>query len=75
MRLMICNDMVSLFDDRAYEELIRQRCIISLTITPSLWIRRTHAAGMRVKQGKGRGMSIYPEIAADFQLWLAPKRG
>ena len=44
----------------------------SLTITPSLWIRRTHAVGMRVKQGKGGGVSASPEIATDFQLWLAP---
>ena len=112
MRLMICNDMVSLtelakqyseespgyviqswmrsrntleflrqwesdmneeFDDRACEELIHQGHTTSLTITPSLWIRRTHAVGMRVKQGKGGGMNAYPEIAADFHLWLDPK--
>ena len=112
MRLMICNDMVSLtelakqyseespgyviqswmrsrntleflrqwesdmneeFDDRACEELIHQGHTTSLTITPSLWIRRTHAVGMRVKQGKGGGVNAYSEIAADFQLWLDPK--
>ena len=37
-----------------------------------MWIRRTHAVGMRVKQGKGGGVSAYPEIAADFRLWLDP---
>lgn len=29
--------------------------------------------GIRVKQGKGGGMSAYPEIAANFHLWLDPK--
>ena len=60
------------FDDRACVELIHQAHTTSLTITPSLWIRRTHAVGMRVKQGKGGGVSAYPEIAADFRLWLDP---
>ena len=67
------NDMNEEFDDRACEELIHQGHTISLTITPSLWIRRTHAVGIRVKQGKGGGVSAYPEIAADFYLWLDPK--
>lgn len=67
------NDMKAKFDDRACEELIHQGHTTSLTITPSLWIRRTHAVGMRVKQGKGGGVSAYPEIAADFHLWLDPK--
>lgn len=67
------NDMNGeFFDDRACEELIHQAHTTSLTVTPSLWIRRTHAVGMRVKQGKGGGVSAYPEIAADFRLWLAP---
>ena len=66
------NDMNGEFDDRAYEELIYQAHTTSLTVTPSLWIRRTHAVGMRVKQGKGGGVSAYPEIAADFHLWLDP---
>lgn len=67
------NDMNAEFDDSACEELIHQGHTTSLTITPSLWIRRTHAVGMRVKQGKGGGVSAYPEIAADFHLWLNPK--
>jgi hypothetical protein len=46
-------DMNAEFDDRACEELIHQAHTTSLTITPSLWIRRTHAVGMYVKQGKG----------------------
>lgn len=67
------NDMNEEFDDRACEELIHQGHTTSLAITPSLWIRRTHAVGMRVKQDKGGGVSAYPEIVADFHLWLDPK--
>ncbi len=66
------NDMNEGFDDRACEELIHQAHKTSLTVTPSLWIRRTHAIGMHVKQGKGGGVSAYPEIATDFHLWLDP---
>lgn len=65
-------DMNGGFDNGACEELIHQAHTTSLTVTPSLWIRRTHAVGMRVKQGKGGGVSAYPEIAADFRLWLVP---
>lgn len=61
------------FDDSACAELIHQGHTTSLTITPSLWIRKTHAVGIHVKQGKGGGVSAYPEIAADFHLWLDPK--
>lgn len=67
------NNMNKEFDDRACEELIHQGHTTSLTITPSLWIRRTRAVVMYVKQGKGGGVSAYPEIAADFHLWLDPK--
>ncbi len=67
------NDMNEEFDDRACEELIHQAHTTSLTVTPSLWIRRTHAVGMYIKQGKGGGVRAYPEIAADFHLWLDPK--
>lgn len=66
------NDMNGEFDDRACEALVHQAHTSLLTVTPSLWIRRTHAVGMRVKQGKGGGVSAYPEIAADFHLWLDP---
>ena len=66
------NDMNGGFDDRACEELIHEAHTTSLTVTPSLWIRRTHAVGMYVKQGKGGGVRAYPEIAADFRLWLDP---
>ena len=66
------NDMNGEFDDRACEELIHQAHTTSLTVTPSLWIRRTHAVGIYVKQGKGGGVRAYPEIAADFHLWLDP---
>lgn len=66
------NDMNGVFDDRACEELIHEAHTTSLTVTPSLWIRRTHAVGIYVKQGKGGGVSAYPEIAADFRLWMDP---
>ena len=66
------NDMNGGFDDRACEERIHQAHTTSLTVTPSLWIRRTHAVGMYVKQGKGGGVKAYSEIAADFRLWLDP---
>ncbi len=61
------------FDNQACVELIHQGHATSLTITPTLWVRRTHAVGLCVKQGKGGGVSAYPEIAADFRLWLDPK--
>ena len=66
------NDMNEEFDDRVCVELIYQGHTTSLTITPSLWIRKTHAIGMRVKQGKGGDVSAYPEIAAGLHLWLDP---
>ena len=67
------NDMNEEFDDMACEELIHQGHTTSFTITPSLWVRKTHAVGLYVKQGKGGGVKAYPEIAVDFQLWLDPK--
>ena len=60
------------FDDAACEELIRQTRSSSLTITPSLWVKRTQAIGMTVKQGKGGGVTAHSEIALDFHLWLDP---
>ena len=54
------------------KELIQQARTSSLTITPSLWVKRTHAIGMTVKQGKGGGVTAYSEIALDFHLWLDP---
>lgn len=63
------------FDDATCEELIRQARTSSLTITPSLWVKRTHAIGMTVKQGKGGGVSTHSEIALDFHLWLDPTMG
>lgn len=60
------------FDDASCEELICQARTSSLTITPSLWVKRTQAIGMTVKQGKGGGVTAHSEIALDFQLWLDP---
>lgn len=45
----------------------------SLTITPSLWVKKTHAIGMAVKQDKGGGVTTHSEIALDFHLWLDPE--
>ena len=62
------------FDDQACAELIHQgHHTTSLTITPTLRVRRTHAVGLHVKQGKGGGVNAYPEIAADFRWWRDPK--
>lgn len=60
------------FDNAACEELIQQARTSSLTITPSLWVKRTQAIGMTVKQGKGGGVTAHAEIAMDFHLWLDP---
>ena len=40
------------FDDTACKELMQQARPSPLTITPSLWVKRTHAIGMTVKQGR-----------------------
>ena len=53
------------FDNAACEELIQQARTSSLTITPSLWVKRTHAIGMTVKQGKGGGVTAYSENVAE----------
>ena len=60
------------FDNAACGELIQQARMSSLTITPSLWVKRTRAVGMTVKQGKGGGVTAHSEIALDFHLWLDP---
>lgn len=60
------------FDDAACKELMQQARSSSLTITPSLWVKRTQAVGMTVKQGKGGGVTAHSEIAMDFHLWLDP---
>lgn len=60
------------FDDAACKELMQQARSSSLTITPSLWVKRTQSVGMTVKQGKGGGVTAHSEIAMDFHLWLDP---
>lgn len=67
------NEMNAEFDDAACEKLVQKAHTTSLTITPTLWIRETHAIGISVKQGKNGGVKAHPEIAADFHLWLDPK--
>lgn len=60
------------FDDASCKELIQQAKTTSLTITPSLWVKKTRARGLTVKQGKGGGVTAHSEIAMDFHLWLDP---
>ena len=60
------------FDDAACKELMQQARSSSLTITPSLWVKRTQTIGITVKQGKGGGVTAHSEIALDFHLWLDP---
>lgn len=50
------------FNDAACEELIQQARTSSLTITPSLWVKRTQAIGITVKQGKGGGVIAHSEL-------------
>lgn len=53
------NEMNEKFDDMASVESIHPVHTTSLTVTPSLWIRRTHAVGMYVKQGKGGRKGLF----------------
>ena len=66
------------FDDAACKELMQQARSSSLTITPSLWVKRTHAIGMTVKQGKGGGVTTHSDIRVEFDaiklLFLKLKR-
>ncbi len=48
------NDMNGEFDDRVCEELIYQAHTTPLTVTPSLWIRRTHACWNACGTGQRR---------------------
>ena len=61
------------FDDAACKELMQQARSSSLTITPSLWVKRTQAIGITVKQGEGGGVTAHSENALDFHLWIDPK--
>ncbi len=46
------NDINEEFDDSACEDLIHQAHTTSLTVTPSLWIRRAHANVCETRQGR-----------------------
>lgn len=56
------NDTNEGFDDDACVGLIHQAHTTSLTIMPSLWIRKTHAVGLYVKHGKGGSVSAYLKL-------------
>ena len=43
------------------------------TIMLFLWIRKAHAIRMYAEQGKGGGISAYPETVVGFRLWLDSK--
>lgn len=61
------------FQDDACDELLHTIHTTSTTLTPSLWIRTTHAHGIKTSRGKGGGMVAHPEIAEMFRAWLFPE--
>ena len=60
------------FNDEACAELMERRDKETYTITPSKWVSETKAMGIRVKRGKGGGITAHPDIALDFRMWLDP---
>lgn len=61
------------FQDNACDELIHTVHTTGTTLTPSLWIRSTHAKGIKTSRGKGGGTIAHPEIAEMFRAWLFPE--
>ena len=61
------------FWEAACDELIEKIHTTSMTLTPSLWISKTNAIGMRTACGKGGGTMAHPEIALMFRAWLFPE--
>ncbi len=61
------------FRDDACDELLHTIHTTSTTLTPSLWIKTTHAHGIKTSRGKGGGTIAHPEIAEMFRAWLFPK--
>ena len=60
------------FDQQACDELMEKAKTSSFTLTPTQWVKKTGAVGLRVKQGKGGGVMSHPDIASDFRMWLDP---
>lgn len=61
------------FKEDACDELIHTIHTTSTTLTPSLWIKTTHAHGIKTSRGKGGGTVAHPEIAEMFRAWLFPE--
>ena len=60
------------FDDAACAKLLEEHDSGNLTVTPTVWVSRTNARGLKVKRGKGGGVMAHCDIAVDFQMWLDP---
>src|SRR5699024_273410 len=60
------------FDQQACDEPMEKAKTSSFTLTPTQWVKKTGAVGLRVKQGKGGGVMSHPDIASDFRMWLDP---
>ena len=61
------------FKEDTCDELIHTIHTTSTTLTPSLWIKATHAHGIKTSRGKGGGTVAHPEIAEMFRAWLFPE--
>ncbi len=61
------------FRDDTCDELLHTIHTTSTTLTPSLWIKATHAHGIKTSRGKGGGTIAHPEIAEMFRAWLFPE--
>lgn len=60
------------FDQQVCDELMEKVKTSSFTLTPTQWVKRTGAVGLRVRQGKGGGVMAHPDITSDFRMWLGP---
>ena len=65
------------FDDQVCAELIRQGHTTSLTITPTLWVRRTHAVGLHpvLFDGGRRSSSSADPLGLVYRLSSRPQIG
>lgn len=61
------------FQEDACDELLHAIHTTGTTLTPSLWIKTTHAHGIKTSRGKGGGTIAHPEIAEMFRAWLFPE--
>ena len=55
------------FQEAACDDLIHIIKTTRTTLTPSLWINKAQAMGMRAGRGKGGGTTAHPEIAEIFR--------